>query len=343
VPAGSHDAPVGTHSWKGTAMSNTQASGPPDEVGADVAVKAAPVKPDPAARPRRRQRFRPHLLVFLLPAAAVYTIFMVYPLIDSMRLSLYAPQDGVRMFVGLENFVHLLTDDILSSRFWNAVWNNLVFFAIHFFVQNPIGLLLAALLSSATLKGRAVYRTLLFIPTTLSVVIVGFIWQLILNPIWGIVETPLLGQASTALITLSLMSVWQYIGIPMILFYAVLIAIPDELLEAARVDGANGWQTFWRVKFPLVLPTVGIVSVITYVANMNAFDLIYTVKGALAGPDFATDIMGTLFFRTFFGFQLQRGSSTMGATVAMMMFVLILVGVLLYFFVYQRRVEHYEL
>lgn len=325
-------------------MSHTQTSGSSDDVGAAAAATA----PVAAGRPggtvgRPRQRFRPHILVFILPAAAVYTVFMVYPLIDSMRLSMLTPRDGVRVFVGLDNFVHLLTDELLSDQFWNAVWNNLVFFAVHFFIQNPIGLLLAALLASATLKGRAVYRTLLFIPTTLSVVIVGFIWQLILNPIWGMVETPLLGQSSTALLTLSLMSVWQYVGIPMILFYAVLIGIPDELLESARVDGASGWQIFWRIKFPLVLPQIGIVSIITYVANMNAFDLIYTVKGALAGPDFSTDIMGTLFYRTFFGFQLQRGSSTMGATVATMMFLLILAGVLLYYYGWQRRVESYEL
>ncbi|QVQ52451.1 sugar ABC transporter permease [Spiractinospora alimapuensis] len=293
----------------------------------------------PPRRTRERRRFPVQLLVFLGPAVVVYTVFMIYPLVDSMRLSLY---DDAGAFVGLGNFVHLLTDDLLSARFWNAVWNNLVFFAVHLLVQNPIGLLLAALLTSSRLPGRATYRALVFVPTTLSVVIVGFVWQLILNPVWGFVETPLLGQSSTALITLALMSVWQYVGIPMILFYAVLVSIPEDFLEAARIDGANAWQTFWRVKFPLVLPTVGIVSVITYVANMNAFDLIYAVKGALAGPNFASDIMGTLFFRTFFGFQLERGSSTMGATVATLMFLLILAGVLLYFFGYQRRVKSYE-
>ncbi|WP_083460225.1 carbohydrate ABC transporter permease [Jiangella muralis] len=317
-------------------------SAPPEGIGIDATAASEPaVAPAPAARPRRR--FRTHVFVFIAPAAAIYTIFMVYPLLDSLRLSLYAPVDGVQTFVGLDNFVHLLSDDLLSDAFWNAVWNNLVFFAVHFFVQNPIGLLLAALLAAPTLKGRSTYRTLLFLPTTLSVVIVGFIWQLIISPVWGFVETPLLGQSSTALVTLALMSVWQYIGIPMILFYAVLISIPDELIEAATVDGAGAWSTFWRVKFPLILPTVGIVSVITYVANMNAFDLIYTVKGALAGPDFASDIMGTLFFRTFFGFQLQQGSSTMGATVATMMFLLILAGVLAYFFGWQRRIQSYQL
>ena len=94
----------------------------------------------------------------------------------------------------------------------------------------------------------------------------------------------------------------------MILFYAALIGIPDELMEAATVDGATAWDVFWRIKFPLILPTVGIVGILTFVGNFNAFDLIYTMKGANAGPDFATDIMGTFFYRTFFGQQLQLGN-----------------------------------
>jgi raffinose/stachyose/melibiose transport system permease protein len=282
-------------------------------------------------------------VVFVAPATVIYTAFMVYPLLDSLRLSLYVPSPDGEVFAGLANFSHLLTDELTSARFWNAVRNNLVFFAVHFLIQNPIGLLLAALLSSATLRGRGVYRTLIFIPTTLSVVIVGFIWQLILSPLWGFVQAPLLGESRTALLTLSLMSVWQYVGIPMVLFYAVLISIPDELLEAARVDGASAWRIFWSIKLPLLLPTIGMVSIVTYIANLNAFDLIYTVKGALAGPNFSTDIMGTLFYRVFFGFQLQRGSSTMGATVATMMLLIILVGVLLYLFGWRRRVTTYEL
>jgi raffinose/stachyose/melibiose transport system permease protein len=129
----------------------------------------------------------------------------------------------------------------------------------------------------------------------------------------------------------------------MILFYTALIGIPEELVEAAHADGANGWQIFWGIKFPLVLPTVGIVAILTFVGNFNAFDLIYTMKGANAGPNYATDIMGTLFYRTFFGQQLQLGNPTMGATVAAMMFLIILTGVLIYLFLWQRRIQTYEL
>ena len=165
-------------------------------------------------------------------------------------------------------------------------------------VQNSIGLMLAALLTSRTVRGSGFFRTVYFLPTMLSFVIVGFVWQLILSPLWGVAEgimgvvgldqffKPWLGLESTALIALSLISVWQFIGIPMILFYAALIGIPDELIEAAVVDGASAWQIFWRIKFPLILPAVGIVFILTYVGNFNAFDLVYTTQGALAGPNF---------------------------------------------------------
>ncbi len=303
-----------------------------------------------------RRPFPTHILVFLAPAVIVYTIFMIYPLFDSVNLSLYAAE-GTKIggFVGLRNYRMLLTDPQWAPRFWGALRNNVVFFLFHMFIQNPLGLLLAVLLDSRTRRGRAIYRTILFAPTVLSFVIVGFIWQLILSPLWGVAGSllklvglgklfkPWLGLESTVLPTLSLISIWQFVGIPMMLFLTALLSIPDELEEAARVGGATAWSTFWRVKFPLLLPTVGIVTVLTFVGNFNAFDLVYAVKGALAGPNFASDLLGTLFYRTFFGFQLQPGNPAMGTTVAMMIFLIILTGVLLYLFLWQRRVVTYEL
>ena len=304
---------------------------------------------------QHRKPFPVHVLVFLTPAVIIYTLFMVYPLLDSLRLSFFTlNEQNQEIFVGIQNYITLFTDSNYAPRFWGALKNNLVFFAIHMVVQNSIALLLAALLASG-IRGSSVYRSVLFMPTVLSVVIIGFIWQLILNPLWGVSESilqavnleslfkPWLGLPETALITISLISVWQFVGIPMILFFAALIGIPDELMEAARVDGASGWQTFWRIKFPLILPSVGIVAILTFVGNFNAFDLIYTMKGANAGPDFSTDIMGTLFYRTFFGQQLQLGNTTMGATVAAMMFLIILTGVLIYMFLWQRRIQTVEM
>jgi raffinose/stachyose/melibiose transport system permease protein len=304
---------------------------------------------------RRRRAFPWHLVVFLGPAVALYSAFMVFPLLDSLRLSLFGPGGGgVGQFVGIDNYVRLLTDSNLAPRFWGALRNNVEFFAIHMLVQNPIGLLLAVILSTRVMRGRALYRTLIFTPTVLSVVIVGFVWKLILNPLWGVGEGalkavglgslfgPWLGLEGPALVVVSLMSVWQYVGIPMLLFSAALLAIPDEIIEAARVDGAGAWRIFRGIQLPMIAPTIGVVAILTFVGNFNAFDLIYAVQGGLAGPEFSTDIMGTFFYRTFFGFQLQLGSPTLGATVAGMMFLIILFGVSLYLFGVQRRLVTYQ-
>lgn len=294
------------------------------------------------------------LLFFLGPAVLIYTAFSIWPLISTILYSFYRPAGGSLAFVGLGNFQTLLGDPGWSGPFWNALRNNVVFFVIHMFVQNPIGIALAALLSLPQLTGRAVYRTLIFMPTMLSVVIIGFVWQLILSPLWGISEgflafvglkawfAPWLGQEATALITLSLISVWQFVGIPMILIYAALLAIPQDLTDAATADGLNQAQVFLWVKLPLVMPTIGLVSILTFVNNFNAFDLIYAVKGALAGPNFSTDIMGTFFYRTFFGNQLQVGDPAMGAAVATMMFLVILAGVMVYLFLIQRRIQRHS-
>jgi len=313
---------------------------------------AEPISPVVASMPRAR--FGALVALFLGPAVAVYTLFSIYPLIVTMGLSTYTSDSGGALrFVGLSNFVTLLTDSLWSKPFWNAAKNNLIFFLVHMAVQNPIGIALAGLLSLPRLKLKGLYRTIIFLPTMLSVVIVGFSWNLILSPLWGVAEgalravglgrlfAPWLGLPSTALVTLALISVWQFVGIPLMLIYAALLNIPDELIDAARVDGLGHLRIFLHIKLPLVLPTIGLVSILTFVGNFNAFDLIYSVKGALAGPNFASDILGTFFYRTFFGNQLQLGNPTMGAAVATVMFFIILAGVCLYLFIVQRRLRRY--
>jgi raffinose/stachyose/melibiose transport system permease protein len=308
--------------------------------------------PNPSGAIKRP--FRWHIIVFMLPAFLVYSAIMIIPLAGTLWLSFFNEVDGQKVFVGLGNFQVLFGDDRWAADFWNALKNNVIFFIIHMLVQNPIGVALAALLSEPKLRFAAFYRTAIFLPTLLSFVIVGFIWKLILSPIWGVTPflldvvhlkwlfAPWLGKPSSALIAVSLISVWQYVGIPMMLIYAALLNIPDEVLEAAEMDGITGWSQFWKIKLPLVLPAIGIISILTFVGNFNAFDLIYTVQGALAGPDGSTDILGTLLYRVFFGFQLQLGDRSMGATIATVMFLIILAGVSFYLFTVQRRLRHYQ-
>ena len=302
----------------------------------------------------QRPPVRWHILVFLAPGALVYTAIMVVPIFDTMRLAMYAKEGQERFFVGLDNFRTLFGDALWSDAFWNALGNNFIFFFIHMLVQNPIGIMLAAILSHPKLRFAALYRSTIFVPTILSFVIVGFTWKLILSPLWGVAPSmldaaglkslysPWLGREESALITLSLISVWQFVGIPMMLIYAALLAIPEEILEAGECDGITGMSAFFKIKLPLILPSIGIISILTFVGNFNAFDLIYATQGALAGPDFSTDILGTFFYRTFFGFQLQLGDAHMGSAIATAMFAVILVGVCIYLFGIQTRLRRYQ-
>lgn len=302
----------------------------------------------------QKPRFKWHILVFLAPAVLVYTAIMIFPLFNTLRLSLFTEVDQVRVFTGLENFHRLFGDPYWSDQFWNALGNNLWFFFIHMVVQNPIGIALAAILSHPRLRFAAPYRTAIFVPTILSFVIIGFAWKLILSPIWGIAPdmlkaiglkslyAPWLGKEEYALTTLALISVWQFVGIPLMLIYAALLSIPEEVLEAGEVDGITGMSAFWKIKLPLILPSIGIISILTFVGNFNAFDLIYAAQGALAGPDFSTDILGTFMYRTFFGFQLQLGDPHMGSAIATAMFGIILIGVCIYLFGIQTRLRRYQ-
>lgn len=297
---------------------------------------------------RMRRRNLKYAVIFLLLPFLAYTILMIVPLLTSLVQSLYS-YDGSRnvVFSGLENYRELLTDPSWSASFWNAMWHSVEFFLINMFIQNPIALFLATLLASRT-KFNQVYRTILYLPCMLSIVMVAFVWQMMLNPTWGIVRdamelvgmgehfAPWLGQKSSALITLALISAWQNIGTPVLLYYSSLISIPSDLIDASHVDGCTGFQTFLRVKLPMVMPMVATVSLMTYIFNFNAFDLIYAVKGPMAGPDFSTDTMMSLFFRTFYGHQLQQPDPYMGATIACVILMLMLIGVLIYLFASNR-------
>jgi raffinose/stachyose/melibiose transport system permease protein len=303
-----------------------------------------------------RKAFPTHIVVFLLPATFMITVLLIYPIFQTMWLSMFAAgSQGKQVFVGLKNIVTILTSPMWKPFFLNALKNNFVFWLIQAAFQDTIALTLAALLTLRVLRGRVIYRTILVLPAMLSVVIVGFMWQLILSPLWGVTPglmnmiglgrffAPWLGLQSSALITLAFISAWQWMGMPMMLFYAALVGIPTELIEASIVDGATSWGTFWRIKLPLILPTVGMVFTLTFVSNFNAFDLVYTTQGPLAGPNYSTDLLGTLFYRTYFGAQLQMGDPQMGSALATLMFFITLAGVLVYMLGWRRRVATYDL
>lgn len=299
---------------------------------------------------RRRTWF-----LFLLPALIIYAVFMAFPLINSMRLSFYT---GTGLtpdhFVGFDNYIKLFTNPLWKDKFFNALGNTVIFFGIHIFFQNTLGLLFATLLASS-LKGRNIYRTIIFVPATMSIVVTGFLWQIILNPRWGALNQilegigleswarPWLGDPDVVLIVIALVSSWQWVGLPTMMFLAGLMAIPDELLEAARIDGASGWQTFWKVKIPLLVPVIGIVSVLTFVGNFNAFDVVYAMAGSRGEPNYEADLLATFFYRTGLAGEAPaaRPDMGMGAAVATVTFLILFVGVSLWLVSSRRR--SYEL
>ena len=307
-----------------------------------------------AIQNKKQKRFPLHIVVFIAPGAFIYTLFLIYPLLDSMRIGFFENKVDGGGFVGFQNYTKIFTDPELSVRFPAAFFNSIKFFVIALVVQMPIALLLATLLAANT-RFSVFYRTVIFVPAVLSLAIVAFIWELILSPIWGVSRDfmgffgmaayykPWLGLEATALPVLALMSVWQFVGIPMMLFFAALLSIPEDLSEAARIDGASSWNIFWDIKFPLLMPIIGIVILLTYIGNMSAFDVIYAVKGSLADPNYATDTLMTLFYRTFFGTGFMQPNPAMGGALAGTTFVILMTGVIAYFFLWQKRVRTYEL
>lgn len=290
-------------------------------------------------------------LLFLLPAVAMYLVFMAGPLFDSLRLSLYQGKGyDPTTFVGLQNYRDLFTNPLWREKLFNAFTNTCIFFGIHMLVQNTLGLLFANLLS-AEFKGRNFFRTVIFAPATLSVLVTGFLWTLILNPNWGAVNKtliavglreyalPWLGRENLALPIISLTSVWQWVGMPTVMFLAGLMGISDELLEAARIDGASEWNIFWKIKFPLLKPVIGVVAILTFVDNFNAFDVIYAMAGAKGEPAYSTDLLATLFYRTGIAGEHPVGipNMGMGAAIATMTFAILMAGVLFWLYLSRKQ------
>jgi raffinose/stachyose/melibiose transport system permease protein len=279
--------------------------------------------------------------LYLLPALLFYTAFMAFPLFDSVRLSFFKSGSFLsKDFVGFDNYIRLFSDKENSLRFWSAFAHTWYFFFIHMAVQNILGILFAVLLMEKGLKGAGVYRTIIFIPATLAVLVTGYLWKLILNPQWGALAVflktigleqfslPWLGETRYALTTVSLVSAWQWGGMPTMMFLAGLQNISDDMYEAADIAGATKLQTFWFITLPMLKPVIGIVTILTFVGNFNAFDVVFAMENVNGAPLYSTDIMGTLFYRV--GIAGQHPVSIpdpgMGSAIATTTFLILAIG-----------------
>ncbi len=249
-------------------------------------------------------------LWFVLPGLLVFSVFIIYPAISAVGLSFFDWR-GIGKndhFVGLDNFKQALT----SWPFYRAALNNLIFFIVILFFQHTIGLFLAVQLNAKP-RFMQVYRTVLFLPVIISLVATGFIWTLLLSPQIGLINPVLrdlglggftrawLSDTMWAFPSVIAVQAWNLLGWAIIIYLAGLQSVPAELRQAAQIDGANSWQTFWRVIFPLLSPSFTSLTVLTFIQIFRVFDVVYVLAGPLGAPAGRTDVLATLVYRTAFG------------------------------------------
>ena len=241
---------------------------------------------------KQQQKLAPYL--FVLPFIVTFCVFSAYPYIKSLTYSLYAtsgPKDA--KFIGLNNYAFLLSD----PDFWTAVKNTATFAFLSVLIQLPLSLGLALLLSQKWLKAVQVWRLAVFAPNLMGQVAVGVLFGVLLQPKFGLVNIGLAGvlgdkwldqkwlsDPQNVMPALVLVQAWMSIGYNMIYFLAALQNVDQELIEAAMVDGANGWQRFRAVTLPTIAPVLAFVLVTMTVGSFQLYELPRLLLGG-GGPD----------------------------------------------------------
>jgi len=285
-----------------------------------------------SARRRSSLRTRLELGLLLTPALALFLLFVLAPMAAAIYYSFYRWNGfgPLTNFVGLDNYRKALSDPV----FQGAIWHNVLIAVLSLLVQLPLSLGLALLLNGR-IRGRALLRTLVFMPYVLSEAITAVLWLSLLQP-GGSVDELLRGvglQSLThqwladrgiVLYTLFAVITWKYIGFGIILFLAGLQGVPPELKEAAAIDGATAWQTTRRIVLPLLGPTVRIWAFLSIIGALQLFDLIWIMT--LGGPAGASATMSTyLIDRGFRRYQFGFGSA-----VTVILFAICFVFALIY-------------
>ena len=247
-------------------------------------------------------------LAFTAPALVILAAFLLYPIGYSLWLSLhewdgYTPRWGP--FVGLENYRALAGDEV----FWKATVNSVVFVVVRTPLEVALGFLLALLLNRR-LAARSLLRTLFFVPVVMSLIVVTIIFQRVYEPNTGLLNTflhgiglgawahPWLGDPATALPAVIAVSVWKNVGFSLVILLAGLQSLPQDVVDAARVDGANAWQLTLRVITPLMRPILALTALLSIIGGLKVFDLIFIMTRG--GPTYSTEVLATMLYREAF-------------------------------------------
>jgi multiple sugar transport system permease protein len=291
--------------------------------------------------PARRNRAGDAAWLLLAPCLAYLAAFAIYPLFYSLRLSFtdLTAADGTGHWVGLRNYRDLVVDPL----FWNAAKNSAVMVTSAVALQVVLGTALA-MFFNLHLRGSAIVRGILVLPMLLTPIVVGVMWRALLNPDWGLVNWAIdalgfdppnwLGSIEMAMKTLVLVDVWQWTPFVFIIVFARLQALPQDVMEAARIDGAGPFTTFRHVTLPLLMPAIAFAAVFRAVDAFRSFDLIYGLS--YGGPARSTTTLSFFSFQN--GFQFQNYGYA--AAVAYLMLLILIVGTTVLLRYVQLRSAH---
>lgn len=287
------------------------------------------------ARMSDKSRKRIEIAVLSLPALVVFIGFVILPVFMAgyygfFKWKGYGRPDVNGQFIGFENYTLIFTD----PNFQDALRHTLFIAVASLVIQGPLAILFALLLNQK-FKGRAIIRTLIFVPYVVSEVIVGTGWSLMLqstgavNAIlqrWGLQGAGWISDPKLAIWTLMFIISWKYIGFAVILMIAGMQSIPEELYEAAMVDGAGFWRRQWSITLPLLGPTIRIWAFLSIIGSLQLFDLVYIVWGQYVSSTAGTSTMATYMVRE----GRLANNYGYGSAVAVVIFLISLVIALAY-------------
>ncbi|WP_256758369.1 carbohydrate ABC transporter permease [Cohnella sp. WQ 127256] len=279
-------------------------------------------------------------LLFLIVPAAFYFVFFFYPVIQTFRIG-FTSSNGIGMgkFIGFQNYVRALTDDPI---FWSAFYNNVYFILSSIFIQIPIIIVLAVLISE--IRGfRNFYKITVFLPSILSTAVVAVIWRFaIYHPDVGAANKFLtavglskfthawLGEEGYATLAILITNAWQWTGFYVVLVLAAIFSIPKEILEAADTDGARGFRKLRSITVPLLRPVIIVIILLSITGAMKSMDIVIVMTGG--GPYRSSDVMATHMTNMAF----RNGEYGYGNAIANLIFVFTLVITLIFNFISKK-------
>jgi ABC-type sugar transport system permease subunit len=247
--------------------------------------------------------------LFALPNLILAGMFTFYPTVMSWYFSFldWSGFTSDKEWVGLENFREIIND----SYFWDAYRRSFLFMIVAVPIQVILALVIALILNDASYRLGPFFRTVFFLPVVTSAAIIGIVMTFVFSPFngpandilhnLGFIDKPVdfLGNHRTALWTVAAVWVWKWFGITMIYWLAALQVVPQDLYEAARIDGANRFSLHKDITLPMVIPFAVVIVLITVVGSLNVFGLVQTMTGG--GPFFASEVMEVYIYRNAFG------------------------------------------